>query len=131
MKRWISLTAALTLGGIASICHSQQTVAPPDPATLVIPQPDCAQPATRPSLGANGAEQAKWQKRVDTYTKCIKDYVKNNETLARQWDAVAQKYLDSNVKVADTFNAYMAEVRKENDEDDGSAPAACPAPTRM
>jgi len=132
MKRWTHLGAALTLSAMASVGYAQQAPSPPDPATIVIPQPACEKPPTNPGLGATQAEQVRWNKRVNAYGKCIQEYTKNIEATAKQWDAIAQKYIDSSVKAADDFNAYIAQVRKENDEEDPDAtPKAGPAPSRM
>jgi hypothetical protein len=133
MKRWTHLGAALTLSAIASVGYAQQAATAPDPATIVVPEPKCDQPPSNPGLGLTPPEENRYRKRIAAYSKCMQDYALGLESTAKQYAAVAQKYLDVGNKAVNDYNAFMKEVRKNTnqEEDENEAPKAGPAPSRM
>jgi hypothetical protein len=93
-----------------------QSAAPIDPNTVVVPAVSCEQPPKRAPLGATPRDQDRFKKQVNAYQKCMQEYAKSMEDTAKLYEAVAQKYLDSGNKAIGTYNDYLAEVNK-NQED--------------
>lgn len=109
------LLAACTFAGLASVTYAEQP-GPPDPASIVIPQPECGeQPPNKPPLNGTPPEMDRFNKRVNTYLKCVQAYALKLEDIAKQYAAVSQKYLDVGNKSISDINDYINEVKKNED----------------
>ena len=113
-------TALLLLSGAALAQSSQLPGIPPAP-TFTIPAPDCEKPPTTPGLQPDARAIKRWNSTIDAYKKCNADYQKALGESINAYTADVNMMVEAAKKNISDYNAFGAQVRKDNDMDDDEA----------
>jgi hypothetical protein len=124
--RTMASLSALTVACMTFSSHAQTT-----PAAVDVPKNPCVKPSDYKPIDATSAEMARVTKRVDAYKNCINDYAKGANGKAADLASQAQAYQEAGNQAIDEFNAFVAELNKNNKGGDPSSPdrPKAPAPT--
>lgn len=125
-SRFAAATALLLLSGTALAQSSPLQGVPPAPV-FTVPAPECDRPPTTAGARPTPDESKRWNKQIDAYKKCIVAYHQSLADSAKAYSKVANQLIDSANATMVDFNAYAAQVRKDNDMDDDDDSAAKPA----
>jgi hypothetical protein len=119
MNQTLRIGAIALLASAAGAAFAQNAVpgVPPAP-TITIPPPPCEKPATTAGLDPDARARKRWQTAVEGYKKCVTDYAHDLGEQGKAYNAVANQLIDAGNKTVVDFNAYAAQVRKDNDADD-------------
>jgi len=114
----LAATSALLVLSSAAFGQAAPLAGVPLAPTFTIPGPTCDKPPTRAGLNPTPAEQKRWNKSIEEYKKCMVAYKDALTESAKGYANDYQQLVDAANKLLSDFNAYAAQVRKDNDMDD-------------
>jgi hypothetical protein len=115
----IAATTVLLMAGGAALAQSAEQLPgiPPAP-TFTVPAPQCEKPPTTPGLSPDSKAIKRWNKLIEDYKKCMADYQSQLGASINAYTLVVNQMVDVGKKTIADYNAFGAQVRKDNDMDD-------------
>ena len=115
--RFAAAAAWLLLSGAALAQTAPPPGVPPAPVFTVAP-PTCDRPPTTAGARPTPDDSKRWNKTIEEYKKCMVAWQQSVGEAAKAYGKDANQLIDAANTTMAGFNAYAAQVRKDNDMDD-------------
>jgi len=116
----LSTLTALTLVGPAV---AQQPAAAPVPAPIVIPPNTCTKPSDFMPTFQSNEQLQRFQKSLEAYKSCVRDYVQANAAKSNELAAQARAYNEAANAAVNDINAYLTGLNEQTKNANEKSPA--------